>query len=149
MLMKFSLLLESWKANLDTIWRKQKWWTKKEKLLSSFLRTAVEQIKNNLEIQRSFQWLTLINETLSQTQSKATSNVPAGVALTFILMCYALLTLWRECISDRIFSWFTDSYLFAGLIHYCLYKLFSATNVIISSRNKRVTTRGLPNHYLS
>lgn len=149
-LMKFSLLLESWKANLDAIWRKQKSsWTKKQKLLSSFLRTRVEQIRNNLEIQRSFQWLTLMNEVQSQTQSKMTSNVQIGVMLTFILMCYALLTLWRKGISDRIFSWFTDSYLFAGLIHYWLYKLFSGTSTIISIRNKRVSTRGLTNPYLS
>lgn len=117
--------------------------------MSSFLRTAVKQIKNNLEIQRSFQWLTLINETQSQTKSKMISNAQIWVALTFILMCYALLTLWRKGVSDRIFSWFTDSYLFAGLIYYQLYKLFSATSMIISSRNKRVTIHGLPNHYLS
>lgn len=48
---------------------------KREKLLSSFFKTAVEQIRNNLEVQRSFQWLTLINGTQSQSQSKMTSNV--------------------------------------------------------------------------
>lgn len=47
----------------------------KGKLFSSFLRTAVEQIRKSLEIQRSFQWLTLINGTQSQNQSKTTSNV--------------------------------------------------------------------------
>lgn len=109
----------------------------------------MKQIKNYLEIQRSFQSLTLINKTQSQTQSKMTSNVQIGVALTFVLMCYALLTLWRKGLSDRIFSWFTDSYLFAELIYYWLYKLFSAASMIISSRNKRVTIHGFLNHYLS
>lgn len=47
----------------------------------------MKQIRNNLETQKSFQWLTLINETQSQTQSKMTSSVQIGVALTFILMC--------------------------------------------------------------
>lgn len=57
-------------------------WTK-QKLLSFFLKTAVKQIRSNLKIQISFQWLTLINETQSQTQPKMTSSVQIGVALTF------------------------------------------------------------------
>lgn len=48
---------------------------KREKLLSSFLRTAVEQIRNSLEMQRTFKWLTLINGTQSQSQSKIVFNV--------------------------------------------------------------------------
>lgn len=112
------------------------------------LMTAVEQIKNCWEIQRSFQWLTLINGTQSQNQSKKTGNVYSGAVLTFISVCYALLILWRKGILGN-FQQVHSFVLFARLIYCWLYKLFSATSMIVSSKNKRVTTHGQANHYLS
>lgn len=112
------------------------------------LMTAVEQIKNCWEIQRSFQWLTLINGTQSQNQSKKIGNVYTRAVLTFISVCYALLILCRKGILDN-FQRVRSFVLFAGLIYCWLYKLFSATSMIVSSKNKRLTTHRQANHYLS